>query len=56
MPLPKRRFSSTRRDKRRANVKLKKILLHKCKTTGVFHEPHKVYEVKGRLYYRGKPV
>ena len=56
MALPKRRHSSTRRDKRRGGHRVKKIVLEKCNLTGVFHKPHIAYFHNGELYYRGKRV
>jgi len=56
MPLPKRRHSSTRRDKRRTHDSLEKPILQVCKTTGVVHKPHTAYVVNGKLYYNGKIV
>ena len=56
MPLPKRRHSSTRRDKRRTHDSLKKMLFQTCKVTKVEHRPHIAYEVNGKLYYNGKVV
>ena len=56
MPLPKRRHSSSRRDKRRSQHKLKDVLLQKCKVTGAMHEPHKAYWVNDKMYYRGHVV
>lgn len=56
MPLPKRRHSSTRRDKRRTHDSLKKPILQICKTTGNVHRPHTAYIVNGKLYYNGKIV
>ena len=56
MPLPKRRHSSTRRDKRRTHDSLKKPVLQICKTTGTVHRPHIAYIVNGKLYYNGKII
>ena len=56
MPLPKRRHSSTRRDKRRTHDKLQEINLSLCPVTGVYHEPHKAYWSDNKLYYRGKVI
>ena len=54
MPLPKRRHSKTRRDKRRGQDKIKEKLLVQCKKTHVLHEPHKAYIASNDLMYRGK--
>ena len=56
MPLPKRRHSSTRRDKRRTHDSLDKPILQTCKTTGAVHKPHTAYIVNGKLYYNGKII
>ena len=56
MPLPKRRHSSTRRDKRRTHDSIKKPILQVCKTTGAVHKPHIAYIVNGKLYYNGKII
>lgn len=56
MPLPKRRHSSTRRDKRRTHDSLEKPMLQVCKVTGTVHRPHIAYIVNGKLYYNGKIV
>jgi large subunit ribosomal protein L32 len=56
MPNPKRRHSSTRRDKRRTHYKATAPTLAKCPTTGTVHRFHRAYLVDGSLYYRGKLV
>ena len=56
MALPKRRHSSSRRDKRRNSYKMDDVLFRTCKATGVMHEPHRAYWVDDELYYRGKVV
>jgi large subunit ribosomal protein L32 len=56
MPVPKRRHSSTRRDKRRTHDTLKKPLLHVCPVSGIFHKPHVAYWVENCLYYKGVKV
>ena len=56
MPLPKRRHSSTRRDKRRTHDVLKKVILVRDKKTGVLHKPHIAYWQDNKLYYKGNVV
>jgi large subunit ribosomal protein L32 len=53
MPLPKRRHSKTRRDKRRGQDKIKCKILVQCKKTNVLHEPHKAYIAADDLMYKG---
>lgn len=54
MAHPKRRQSTTRRDKRRTHYKLSAPNVVTCKTTGEQHLMHHTYEVEGNVYYRGK--
>lgn len=56
MPNPKRRWSSTRRDKRRTHYKLERKNLIVCPTTGELHLPHRAFWHEGKLYYKGKVV
>lgn len=56
MALPKRRHSSTRRNKRRGRKYLKEVKLQKCKVTGVIHRPHVAYFYNNEMYYRGMSV
>jgi large subunit ribosomal protein L32 len=56
MPHPKRRHSSTRRDKRRTHDKAQLPQLAKCPSTGTVHVYHRAYYVDGDLYYKGKLV
>jgi large subunit ribosomal protein L32 len=56
MPNPKRKFSKSRRDKRRTHYKAEAPTLFTCKTTGAVHLPHRAYNVDGNLYYKGKLV
>jgi large subunit ribosomal protein L32 len=56
MPHPKRRHSTTRRDKRRTHYKAEAPTLATCKTTGEVHQYHRGYFVDGDLYYKGKLV
>ncbi|MCO5231628.1 MAG: 50S ribosomal protein L32 [Chitinophagales bacterium] len=54
MAHPKRRQSTTRRDKRRTHYKLDTPNVVICKTTGEAHLPHRAYEVDGNVYYNGR--
>ncbi|HEX8348467.1 MAG TPA: 50S ribosomal protein L32 [Hymenobacter sp.] len=54
MAHPKRRQSSTRRDKRRTHDKLTPKAISICQTTGELHLRHKAYVVEGDLYLNGK--
>jgi large subunit ribosomal protein L32 len=54
MAHPKRRQSTTRRDKRRTHYKLETPNVVTCKATGEAHLPHRAYEVDGNVYYNGK--
>jgi large subunit ribosomal protein L32 len=56
MPNPKRRFSQTRRDKRRTHDKAEVPTLSTDQTTGQPHERHKAHFFEGKLYYKGKVV
>jgi large subunit ribosomal protein L32 len=56
MPHPKRKTSTTRRDKRRTHDKAKMPTLATCPTTGEVHEFHRAYYVDGNMYYKGKLV
>lgn len=55
MAVPKRRVSTTRRDKRRSSVwKLTAPTLTKCPQCGEYTRPHRVCTSCG--YYKGKQV
>ena len=54
MAHPKRRTSSTVRDKRRTHDKLTPKPVTVCPTTGELHLRHKAYVVDGDLYLNGK--
>lgn len=56
MAHPKRRQSSTRRDKRRTHYKAVVPQLAKDATTGELHLYHRAHWHEGKLYYRGKVV
>ena len=52
MPLPKRRFSRSRRDKRRTQLNLKVTGLSRCPQCGASVLSHRVCSSCG--YYRGR--
>ena len=54
MPLPKRRHSKTRRDKRRTHDKIKKVSLTRCSNCNAAILPHHICPKCG--YYKGKQV
>ncbi|TDL99187.1 MAG: 50S ribosomal protein L32 [Flavobacteriaceae bacterium] len=54
MAHPKRRQSSTRRDKRRTHYKATKPQVAKCAATGESHLYHRAHWHEGALYYKGK--
>ena len=54
MAHPKRRHSTTRRDKRRTHYKMEAPSVVTCKTTGESHLMHRAYVHGTDLYYRGK--
>ena len=56
MAHPKRRQSSTRRDKRRTHVKATVGTIATCATTGQSHLYHRAHWHEGKLYYKGKVV
>ncbi len=56
MAHPKRRQSTTRRDKRRTHYKATKPQLAVDGTTGETHLFHRAHWHEGKLYYRGKVV
>ena len=56
MAHPKRRQSSTRRDKRRTHYKTADKQLAICPTTGEAHLYHRAHWHEGKLYYKGKVV
>ncbi len=53
MAHPKRKISTTRRDKRRTHQKLSTPHFTKCKKTGELHLSHHALFYKGDLYYKG---
>ncbi len=54
MPLPKRRFSRSRRDKRRTQLNLTVPAMGKCANCGAPSLSHRVCSSCG--YYRGRAV
>lgn len=56
MAHPKRRQSSTRRDKRRTHDKAAVPTVAICATTGEPHIFHRAYWVEDKMYYKGKVV
>ena len=56
MAHPKRRQSTTRRDKRRTHYKATTPNIATCPTTGEPHLFHRAHWYEGKLYYKGKVV
>ena len=56
MAHPKRRQSSTRRDKRRTHYKAEVPQLAKDATSGEMHLYNRAHWFEGKMYYRGKVV
>ena len=54
MAHPKRRHSTTRRDKRRTHDHIEPKTLATDATTGEVHVMHRAHVHEGNLYYRGK--
>ena len=54
MPLPKRRFSRARRDKRRLQINLTRPTLARCAHCGGSVASHRICPACG--YYRGRQV
>jgi len=54
MPLPKRKFSKSRRDKRRTHWKLETPQVSRCPQCGEFKLPHRICPHCG--YYKGREV
>lgn len=54
MAVPKRKVSKTRRNKRRANWKLKAPNLTRCSQCHTLKAPHRVCDECG--YYKGKEI
>lgn len=56
MAHPKRKISTTRRDKRRTHYKADTPNLAVCPTTGELHLPHRAFWHEDKLYYKGQVV
>jgi len=56
MAHPKRRISSTRRDKRRTHYKATAATLSTDAATGEVHERHHAHVFEGNLFYKGRMV
>ena len=56
MPNPKKKISTTRRDKRRTHYKASEPTLSKDSATGELHVRHRAHVSEGKLYYKGKVV
>ena len=56
MAHPKRRTSTTRRDKRRTHKKDKVGNIAVCPTTGQSHLYHRAHWHEGKLYYKGRVI
>lgn len=56
MAVPKRRTSTTRRDKRRTHKKSVAPNIATCPTTGQPHLFHRAHWHEGKLYYKGKVI
>lgn len=54
MAHPKRKISTTRRDKRRTHYKAKMPQIATDTTTGEAHLFHRAHWHEGKLYYRGQ--
>lgn len=56
MPNPKRRHSTSRRDKRRGHDKATLPTLSVDPTTGASHLRHRAHYHEGELFYKGKKL
>ena len=56
MAHPKRKQSTTRRDKRRTHVKSTALNIATCPTTGQPHLFHRAHWHEGKLYYKGNVI
>ena len=56
MAHPKRKQSTTRRDKRRTHYKASHQQIATCPTTGEAHLYHRAFWSEGKLYYKGKVI
>ncbi len=56
MAHPKRRTSTTRRDKRRTHFKAEAGNIATCPTSGQSHLFHRAVWHEGKLYYKGRVI
>lgn len=56
MAVPKRKISSSKRNKRRTKVKDAQPQITNCPTTGEPHLYHRAYWYENKLYYKGKVI
>ncbi|MCC5924312.1 MAG: 50S ribosomal protein L32 [Crocinitomicaceae bacterium] len=56
MAHPKRRTSTTRRDKRRTHKKATAGTIAICPTSGQAHLYHRAHWHEGKLYYKGRVI
>ena len=56
MAVPKRKTSSSKRDKRRGKIKSRVPKLATCPTTGEPHVYHRAYWYEDKLYFKGKVI
>lgn len=56
MPLPKRRHSATRRNKRRKNIRINEVVLFADSKTGNLYRPHKAHWAGNSLFYNGEKI
>ncbi len=56
MPHPKRKISTTRRDKRRTHYKISGPTIATDTTTGEVHLYHRAHWHEDKLYYKGRVV
>ena len=54
MPIPKQRHTSSRRDRRRSHLALKRVFLTKCPHCGASIPPHTICPNCG--YYKGRKI
>jgi large subunit ribosomal protein L32 len=56
MPLPKRRHSATRRDKRRKNIHVNEVVFVADSKTGDLYKQHKAHWKGNSLFYHGEKI
>ncbi|MBQ2350262.1 MAG: 50S ribosomal protein L32 [Cytophagales bacterium] len=56
MPLPKRRHSATRRDKRRKNIRLDKVFFIYDDESEQLYRPHMAHWEGNSLFYKGNKL